>query len=100
MDRAPLTPGEFAAFRHGLASPAPLSAAQAATLRRARELSVELADIVGAVRAHLAELEAAEPFAEEVGLGEGEMRAAFAAARITSGSGPRPRWADALLGGA
>ena len=85
MDSAPSTPG------HGNA------AAQSAALRRVRELSVELTAVVATVRTRLAELEAAGPAVEEGGLGEGEMRGAFAAARDAAGSGRRPRWADTLL---
>ena len=85
MDRAPFTPvyGD--------------AAAQAAALRRVRELSVELTTVLATVRTRLAELEAAEPAVEDVGLGEGEMRGAFAMAREAAGSGARPRWADTLL---
>ena len=85
MDRAPFTPvyGD--------------AAAQAAALRRVRELSVELTTVLASVRTRLAELEAAEPASEEVGLDEGEMRGAFATARSAAGSGGRPRWADTLL---
>jgi hypothetical protein len=39
--------------------PAPFSPAQAAALRRAAELTVELTAVVASVRVHLAELEAA-----------------------------------------
>jgi hypothetical protein len=59
MDRAPLTTVEFAALRRGQAAP-PLSPAQAAAVRRAAELVAELTGLVGTVRAHLAELEAAK----------------------------------------
>jgi hypothetical protein len=85
LDRAPCTPV------HGDA------AAQSAALRRVRELSVELTAALATLRTRLAELEAAEPAIEEVGLGEGEMRGAFATARAAAGSGGRPRWADTLL---
>lgn len=72
-------------------------AAQSAALRRVRELSVELTAVLATVRTRLAELEVGEPAVEEVGLGEGEMRGAFATARDAAGSGRRPRWADTLL---
>ena len=85
MDRAPFTPGYGSA------------AAQSAALRRVHELSVELTAVLATVRTRLAELEAAEPAIEEVGLDEGEMRGAFATARAAAGSGGRPRWADTLL---
>jgi hypothetical protein len=85
LDRAPFTPVDGDA------------AAQSAALRRMRELSVELTAVLATVRTRLAELEAAEPAIEEVGLGEGEMRGAFATARAAARSGGRPRWADTLL---
>jgi hypothetical protein len=85
LDRAPFTSG------YGNA------AAQSAALRRVHELSVELTAVLATVRTRLAEIEAAEPAVEEGGLGEGEMRGAFAAARDAAGSGGRPRWADTLL---
>lgn len=127
MDRAPFTTIEFAALRRGLTAP-PLSPAQAAAVRRAAELVAELTGLVGTVRAHLAELEAAkapavappvvepaviepivvepiveepapeEPADEEGSLREGELRAAFVAARDATPPRSRPRWADTLLG--
>ena len=77
----------------------PRPAAQAAALRRARELTVELTAVVATVRSRLAELEAAPPPADEGELEEGEMRAAFAAARAGAETARRPRWADTLVPG-
>lgn len=68
-------------------STAPLSPAQAAALRRARELAGELTHLVAAVRAALSESSAPDP--AETTLAPGEMRTAFAAA--ASGAGRRPR---------
>ena len=76
---------------------APLTPAQAGALRRARELAVELAGLSAAVRAHLAELEADEEDGDPAtGLEDGELRAAFGAAR-GSEAPRRPRWAQTLL---
>ena len=59
-------------------SSAMLTPAQAAALRRARELAAELTHLTAAVRAALRE----EPAAiAEPGLEPGELRAAFTAAR-------------------
>jgi hypothetical protein len=66
-------------------STAPLSPAQAAALRRARELAGELAHLVAAVRAALA----AEPDPAEPTLAPGDMRAALAAAASSPGRRPR-----------
>ena len=79
-----------------------LTPAQSAALRRARELAAELAELTAAVRAHLAAqaVTPPEPEAEEeTRLKAGDMRDAFKAARLQSGGGPRPRWADTLLSG-
>ena len=65
---------------------APLSPAQAAALRRARELAGELTHLVAEVRAALAE---SAPAPAQDTLAPGEMRAALAAA--ASGAGRRPR---------
>jgi hypothetical protein len=104
MDRAPFTPTEFAARRR---APPPLPAAQAAALRRASELVVELNAVVASVRAHLNELEAARaapapappavPPTEDTALAPGELRAAFGAARDATPARARPRWAETLL---
>lgn len=67
-------------------SPAPLTPAQAAALRRARELAGELTRLVASVRAALAE---SEPDPSAPKLAPGEMRAAFATA--AAGGGRRPR---------
>src|SRR4051794_18647990 len=122
MDRAPLSPTEFAALRRG--SPTPIPPAQAAALRRAAELTVELTAVVASVRAHVAQLQAVrsaapspspalteppeveprvEPLArapadEDGALEPGALRAAFGAAQAATPSRPRPRWADSLLG--
>lgn len=94
-----------------------MSPAEAAALRRAAELVVELNAVVASVRAHLAELETArsataspavapevEPAVESLvsseedsGLEPGELRSAFGAARAIPAHA-RPRWADSLLG--
>jgi hypothetical protein len=77
--------------------------AQAAALRRASELVVELNAVVASVRAHLAELEAARatpaalPPTEDTALAPGELRAAFGAARDANAARSRPRWAATLL---
>jgi hypothetical protein len=101
MDGAHFTPGdEFAGFRPGRApaAPAALPPAQAAALRRAHELTVELTEVVASFRTRLAELEAAAPAGDEPGLPAGEMRAAFTSAREAADADHhRPRWADVLL---
>jgi hypothetical protein len=77
--------------------------AQAAALRRASELVVELSAVVASVRAHLHELEAARaappalPPTEDTALAPGELHAAFGAARDAKPARPRPRWAETLL---
>jgi predicted PhzF superfamily epimerase YddE/YHI9 len=77
--------------------------AQAAALRRASELVVELNAVVASVRAHLNALEAAHvappalPPTEDTALAPGELRAAFGAARDATPARSRPRWAETLL---
>jgi hypothetical protein len=111
MDRAPFTTAEFAALRR---VPPPLSAGQAAALRRAAELAVELNELVATVRGHLAELGAARPavppeveptvqplFSDEgeaSQLGKDELRDALGSAQDATPARERPRWADDLLG--
>ena len=82
-------------------APARLTPAQSAALRRARELAAELAELTAAVRAHLADRRPAEAESEieAAQLKAGDMREAFSAAQARSGTGPRPRWAETLLGG-
>jgi hypothetical protein len=74
---------------------APLTPAQRAALRRARELAAELAALTAAVRAHVA---GATPPTEacEGGLEPGELRRALDAALAAPSR--RPRWADMLDG--
>lgn len=72
-------------------APARLTPAQSAAFRRARELAAELTRLTAAVRAHLAAQgpPEAEPEVEETRLRAGEMREAFNAPRVRSGSGAR-----------
>ena len=65
-----------------------LTPAQAAALRRARELAAELAGLAASVRAALREEASAAP--AEPALEPGELRAAFSAARGAKGR-RRPR---------